>query len=668
MCCSEHTKLDAPPAVIEMIARYRHLQRTQGQGWGEDQFPDAFTWARFSLLGPAFEEFAASGDWAAAVRAAVDGAAPHSGIVVVDLAAGTPDITAGEPLSGLTGKPISVDVVVLGSAAGDTVEVDGAEIVVPSGGVGLRTVDVDPAVGSVRIVRGANRHDVECARVAVAGRLALSAPQVSRWSVVDDQGSAWFPDGAPHKWDVDHQPYFHTDTATLDVPVGTWRVTAARGLEFERTSWTLEVAADATTTVAWEPIRRFDPAGSGWYSADLHVHLNYSGDHVLDLDDAHRMQIGEGLNLIMLQSGNMTGSLVYDRELLESTAGQPLWTADDHTALAGHEFRNGLLGHLHGMGLSAPPDPPFTGDEGTEHPYDWPPNEAACAQMKDLGATVTYAHPSFTSLNDLEQLYSPMRTVEARELVADAALGHVDTMEVVSCFDDAGAVVLWHHLLNCGLRLTATAGSDVFLSFAHGPTVASNPPGWGRMYAQLDGAPLTVDAYRHAIQSGRTVVTNGPWLTLEVGGALPGTVLDLDAGTRLRVRATTRGSGIDRLVLHGPEGEIASTEGDTLDHELEVHAAGWVAAAAYGGRDEHTLGAPVFAHTTPVYLDVGGRRVARPDSARWCLRALDLLEELARSHGRFDPARHEQQLGDLVAVIDAARHRYRAVEAGHAII
>jgi hypothetical protein len=62
--------------------------------------------------------------------------------------------------------------------------------------------------------------------------------------------------------------------------------------------------------------------------------------------------------------------------------------------------------------------------------------------------------------------------------VADAALGVVDAVEVVSCADDRGAVVLWHHLLNCGLRLAATAGTDTFLSFAHGPGVASNPPGW----------------------------------------------------------------------------------------------------------------------------------------------------------------------------------------------
>ena len=77
-------------------------------------------------------------------------------------------------------------------------------------------------------------------------------------------------------------------------------------------------------TVAYDPQRRFDPAADGWYGADLHVHLNYSGDHVLEPADAVRMQRGEGLALMHLTAGNLGGALVYDQELLEATAGTDL--------------------------------------------------------------------------------------------------------------------------------------------------------------------------------------------------------------------------------------------------------------------------------------------------------------------------------------------------------
>jgi hypothetical protein len=96
-----------------------------------------------------------------------------------------------------------------------------------------------------------------------------------------------------------------------------------------------------------------------------------------------------------------------------------------------------------------------------------------------------------------------------------------------------------------------------------------------------------------------------------------------------------------------------------------VDGALWLAAAAIGGSSVATPGAPVFAHTLPVYVDVDGRRTARAASARWCRTALDALEELATAQGRFAPGRRDAQLADLVAVLDRARAVYRAV-ADHA--
>ena len=79
------------------------------------------------------------------------------------------------------------------------------------------------------------------------------------------------------------------------------------------------------------------------------------------------------------------------------------------------------------------------------------------------------------------------------------------------------------------------------------------------------------------------------------------------------------------------------------------------------------MGAPVFAHTSPVYVDVDGHRVARAASAPWCLRQLDVLQELAQEQGLFDPGERERQFGDLVAVLDQGRAFYRAVERADAL-
>ncbi|SEP25551.1 CehA/McbA family metallohydrolase [Trujillonella endophytica] len=662
MCCAHDEVLDLPPAVIEMLAHYRRLRADQGWGWGEEEPPDLFRWARFGLLGPSITEYASTGDWAAAVRSAVAGRELPAGLAVVTVAAdGTATARTGPSRPGIAGRPVPVDVLVLSAADRDLeVTVDGVGVPVPAGGVGLRTVDVDPAAPGVAVATGGSELGLLPVHLATPGSLRLVAPECARWSVTDPTGGPWGPAGRPAKWDALDRPYWHGADETIEVPAGPVHVVVCRGLEYERVTVDVVVAPGGHEEVRWSPVRRFDPGADGWRSGDLHVHLNYSGDHVLDPADAARMQAGEGLDLVQLAAGNLGGALVYDRELLEGTAGEPLWSGD-HVGVAGLEFRNDLLGHLHALGHRSVPDVLHTGHEGTGQPWDWPPNAAACADLRERGGLPTYAHPSFSPLDDVAALYGPYRSVEARELVADAALGLVGALEVVSCADDRGAVVLWHHLLNCGLRPAATAGTDVFLSFAHGPGVASNPPGWGRVYARLDGAPLTVASFRDAVAAGRTVVTNGPWVTLTVDGAGPGAVLDRRPGDVLRVAATVAGSGVDRFVLHGPDGELAATDGTRLAVEVPVSAATWLTAAAYGGDDPHTLGAPVFASTSPVHVEVAGRRVARAASARWCLAALDGLAALAEAEGRFDPARREAQLGDLLDVVERARAFYRGV-------
>ena len=258
------------------------------------------------------------------------------------------------------------------------------------------------------------------------------------------------------------------------------------------------------------------------------------------------MQAGEGLHLVNLLAANFLGTRVYDRELLEEYAGADLpWSTSDTVARTGVEYRNDLLGHVHALGPHAPPATYHTGHEGSDQPFDWPPNKAACDELRALGATIGYAHPSHSTFpdGDLDAFFATARSVEARELVADAALGVVDSVDVLSPFEDEGAIYLYHRLLSCGLRLAATAGSDVFLSFRHGPNVASNPPGWCRVYAQLGDAPLSVAAFQDAVRAGRTVVTNGPWLTFTVDGEGPGAVLDGSPGRRLRVRADRAGRG-----------------------------------------------------------------------------------------------------------------------------
>jgi hypothetical protein len=252
------------------------------------------------------------------------------------------------------------------------------------------------------------------------------------------------------------------------------------------------------------------------------------------------------------------------------------------------------------------------------------------------------------------------RSVEARELVADAALGLVDSIDLIGPHDVEGTAILYHHLLNCGLRLAATVGTDVWLSYSRGPQI-SNPPGWARVYADLRGAPLSVAAFRDAIRAGRTVATNGPWLELLVDGRRPGDVLVAGPHQPIAVSVRVEGVGVESLELVGPEGVISRSVTDashlpTIDATVDVEGSMWLCAVARGPQHPTVLGPVVFAHTSPVYVEVADQPVGRAASARWLLDWLDRFEQLVRAHGRFAD---DAQRDEVLAVINQARSYYQ---------
>jgi hypothetical protein len=664
VCCGSDEQLNLPPAVIEMLARYRGLLAERGWDWGDDRI-EMFRWARFGRLGDVFAAYAEQGDWARAVRSVV-GVDPPAGIVVVRRTAEGVSISCGPPRAVIVGSTVPLDVVV-DSAVDHDVEasVVGQTVTVAAGGAGVLTVDVDATTELTVSVDGHAASIAAAVRPVAAGRLRLRSPRCSRWSVADRTGGAWFPAGVLRKWDVEDRPFFHGEVVELDVPAEELTVTCARGLEYDVVECRTIPAANAVTTVDSDPPRLFDPAAAGWYGGDLHIHMNYSGDLVCAPDDVARMQRGEGLHLANVVAGNLQTSLVYDREMLEGFAGSDLpWSTGQMVARMGVEYRNDLLGHVHALGPDGPPSRYSSGHERSEHPEDWPPNSVACAELRDLHATVGYPHPVFAPFGadgSVENFFANPRSVEARELVVDAALGLVHSIDVLSPFDDEAAVHLYHRLLSCGIRLTATAGTDTFLSFSHGPGVASNPPGWARVYAHLADRPLSIESFKAAIRDGRTVVTNGPWLTCTVAGHGPGTVINVQPGDRLAITAEVLGSGIDQLCVTGPDGVLAQTGEGRLTCTVEVGEPTWLAAVARGPGGRTTLDTAALAHTTPVYIDVDGVRVARRAAAEWCLTLIDGLQRLISEHGAFAPDTRDRRLAGFADLLDEGRRFYRTV-------
>ena len=651
-----------PAPVAAMLARYRAELAEHGYDWGNEVLGGVKTLLRFAdrcdpdRWGAEFVVWKASGtidDPVAAVLRALAHPVPP-GVAVARADA----IEVADPLPfALASRPFRYEVLVPGDngEAGSLLEAV----------VSAERPDLHIGGRSVRAVE----------RVPSA-RVRLVANAVTHWSVVDERGGAWFPDGAHPKYDAKSKPYFYGDDVSLDVPAVGLTLTAARGCEFRTAAVVLDLGPGEEKIVVLEPERIYDAALRGWYGADLHVHMNYTGDLVWSPEEAVLAQRGEGLHLMNLVAANYSTELVYDRELLECFAGRDLPGGDAETVTRiGVEYRNDMLGHFHALGATAAPSRYYTGHTRSDEPHDWPPNADAAAELRRLGATIGYTHVlalPFGEDGSPAEALSPRRarSYEARELVADAALGLVDSVDLI-VGDIAGAERLYHRLLGCGLRLAATAGTDIMLSRARG-RLTSNPPGWCRVYANLHGSPLSVSAWQDAVRAGRTFATNGPWLELEVGGFGPGDVLSTSERERIQLVARMVGAGVERVEVVGPDGPVATLAVSPgaghaeLVAEFEVDEPVWLAAVARGL--EHPLAAAgrpnVYAHTSPVWIDVAGQAVARAADAAWCLDWLGHLERLACEAGSFADA---GQLEDLLRVIERARSFYGPIAAGAAV-
>ncbi|MEV4258466.1 CehA/McbA family metallohydrolase, partial [Spirillospora sp. NPDC049652] len=554
------------------------------------------------------------------------------------------------------GRPRHATTLLLDSARDEKarVEIDGAVHDLEPRGARL----VPVTAGSVVVVDGAAVPLDGLTRETAVARLRVRAGMPCRWTVVGDDGHGWYPPDAPDRHDAHAQPYFHGDDLVLDVPAEPLTVRVTRGAEYETAETRVRPKSGEELTVELTPRRRYDAPARGWYGGDMHVHMNWAGNSVGTPEQAAAIQQGEDLHVLNLVAGNVSTVRVYDREALEHWAGRDApWSTPGHLARFGVEYRNDLLGHLYAFGMQSPPDLFHTGFLGTD---DWPPNAEGIRRLVALGATVGYSHPFHVPVGEdgaPSEALSDGRNCSAREIVADAALGLVHSLDVLNHSDVHATARVYRRLVGAGNRLAVTAGSDTQISFTRRGN-QSSPPGWERVYARVDGE-LTAASFADAIRHGRTFATTGPWLELDVDGHGPGDTLDLPApGATVTVTVRTVGEEVETVWLLTADGVLAEGPPDELTVRLPVTGPTYVIAVATGPahvRSMHHDG--VYAQTSPVYLDVAGRHVAREDDVRWCLDYLDGFERMIRDRARLSD---ESRLADHLDLIEAARAVYRS--------
>ena len=250
--------------------------------------------------------------------------------------------------------------------------------------------------------------------------------------------------------------------------------------------------------------------------------------------------------------------------------------------------------------------------------------------------------------------YRPGAGLPGGEALVNAILGSVDAIEVDAHDRTTPFLPMWYRLLNAGIRLPLVGGSGKDRNrIALGGMRTLTPSSETRSYAE----------WIEQVRAGRTLATNGPLIRFAVDdGSLGDRVAQVSPRpVRLRAQAASV-VPFDRLELIANGSAIAADQASGADVFTAVIEAehvlpdgGWLAARCLGTtKSELYPHVPVFAHTSAVFVEVGGRPIPRQLAAVAGLgREVEAVRHWIETDGRFTiPRRKDFLLARCDAAID----------------
>lgn len=454
-------------------------------------------------------------------------------------------------------------------------------------------------------------------------------PAIARVYLTGSDGLAYAPHGVSNRISaMSAEHYFHADDQfEIELPSGETLIEATRGQEYRLSSSrpVLEPGKPAEITLKLE--RWTHMARQGFWSADVHIHANYTSPHhqIINPRDVRVQITGEDLNYGNMMVANSGGAFIHDRQYFEARPHR--LSSPEHFIYWNEENRSSAYGHMCFMGLTRLVEPFYNGFKDTPHWDDYPANYSLAQQVFDQGGAVSYAHPG---------MFPTFERASIKELPVDLALGQQTAMDVLSNNDETATTEMWYRLLNCGFRVAISAGTDAFTNVADHYIA-----GGGRVYVHI-GPKFNYAAWLKGFREGRSFASNGPVIDLKVNDKMPGGEIQIDAPAEVTVQATVQTqTPIDsvQVIVNGRPAHSETAAGKKIieiKHKLRIAASSWIAVRALGPPHRLILNdTGAFAHTSPVYVSVGRQPIRMAEDVKFYRDWIERLIERTETRGRF---------------------------------
>ncbi len=380
--------------------------------------------------------------------------------------------------------------------------------------------------------------------------------------------------------------FYSRGETSVDVPAGVARVEVWKGIEYRPQTLSTLVAAGETRTVEVKLNRSLAMAEEGYHAGDPHLHLKREtqadDDLILDLLEGEDVRFGSVL-AYNEPAGPYAGFMEkMDTPQFRGLGEKSLRRRGAYQIMSGQEYRSSAYGHLN---LYLRDD--LVLRETTGNADFWPLYGDLGRQTQQKGGYAFYAHGGY-----------------AQAIYADLVHGNVNGVELLQ-FGVYRGIGLddWYHVLSAGFRFPCFGASDY---------PACRKLGDCLTYIHDASTPTFAQWFRAAAE-GRSFVSTGPLVLLEVDGQKPGSILRHEGAGPHKVTAHVRvlcevapvthvqliagGKVVRELVVPADQGKGNWLE---IKQTIELKSSSWIAARAFS---QSPSGEPdAEAHTNPVYV------------------------------------------------------------------
>lgn len=445
------------------------------------------------------------------------------------------------------------------------------------------------------------------------------------------------------------------NTVTVELPRTKFVFEAFSGLETETGRQEIDLTGKPSATVSIPLTRFYDARKNGLRSANTHLHLmkisrEECDRYLLEIPKADRLDV---LFLSYLERA------IDDREYISNKynagdlagltrkSGVVFGNGEEHR----HNFGGGGQGYGHVMLLNIKKlilpvsiGPGIMKGEGS----DGIPLQRGIDTARRDDATIVWCHNEW-----------------GMEAVSNWLNGRVDAQNIFdggirSSFKDS-----FYRYLNVGMKVPFSTGTDWFMY------------DFSRVYVRMDDE-LTPKNWLAALAKGKSYITNGPLLEFKVVDisdsettrAEIGETTDFNKPDRIRVIGKAVGR-VDfkriELILNGKVLLTKDTKpvGNHFEAKLETNIVSggsfWIALrtpppSVSNDKDLqrktplNELGRELFAHTSPIYVNVDGKSVFDRKLAQELLAEIQANRKMISERGKFED---EQAMARVLDVYDA---------------